>query len=75
MQKPGAGEEVIVGADAHASFCAKENFDDRIKIKKNKKAVPRKLFLGRMNIFIVDLLWLFIDWMTNKIRVSNQNLQ
>jgi hypothetical protein len=73
VQKPGAGEEVIAGAPVHRSFCAIENFDD--SIKKNKKAVPRKLFLGRMNIFIVDLLWLFIDWMTNKIRVSNQNLQ
>jgi hypothetical protein len=62
-----------VGADAHASFWAKENFDD--SIKRNKKAVTRKLFLGRRNIFIVDLLWLFNDWMTNKIRVCNQNLQ
>jgi hypothetical protein len=54
VQKPGAGAEVITGAAVHRSSCAKENFDD--SIKKNKKAVNRILFRGRMNIFIVDLL-------------------
>jgi len=50
---PGAAEEVIVGADPHASFCAKENFERRVDIK---NTVNTKLFRGRMNIFIVDLL-------------------
>jgi len=45
--------EVIAVGALHRSLCAKENFD---RTRDIKNAVNRKLFLGRMSIFIVDLL-------------------
>jgi hypothetical protein len=56
VQKPGEGAETIVAALAHRSLCAEENFDNAMDIKSGAKKI---LFLGRMNIFMVDLCWLF----------------